>query len=60
VAASHPSNPLRIGSSAPSQEIATGNFLGAELPSAILRIEPGGGNLWNKLPIRESLKTFLI
>jgi hypothetical protein len=31
-------NPSRSGSSEPSQEIACGNFLGEELPKAILRL----------------------
>jgi hypothetical protein len=31
-------NPLRSGSSEPGQEIATGNFLGEELPKAILQL----------------------
>jgi hypothetical protein len=43
------SNPLRSGRSVPGQEIAAGNFLGAQLPLAIVHIQPGGRNFGTKL-----------
>jgi hypothetical protein len=59
VAASHPSNPLRSGSSKSIPAIASRQLRGRIIAAlAIMRCNPAEAICASKLPIREALKTF--